>query len=170
MEFEINQQEENLHRKLMQEELEKQNCSICGSSFFELLIHHIDGNRKNNLKKNLICVCEKCHGKIHMGLSKKDYKLDNEIKDIILYYRAIYMKKKLKFNKSYIIEKLKLEKLKSIRKSCSIFCIAKKRCYICLKKKNLTYIYPKVANLSNENKKKYGIPFCKKCFKEMKIN
>jgi len=26
-----------------------------------LTIHHIDGNRKNNTRHNLICLCQRCH-------------------------------------------------------------------------------------------------------------
>lgn len=37
------------------------NCIICGKTFFVPRIHHIDGNKKNNNKKNLLVVCPKCY-------------------------------------------------------------------------------------------------------------
>lgn len=40
-------------------------CIICGKTFFVPYRHHIDGNKKNNDKKNLIIVCQNCHYFIH---------------------------------------------------------------------------------------------------------
>lgn len=40
-------------------------CFICKKIYFRLEIHHIDKNRKNNVLKNLLIVCPKCHNKIH---------------------------------------------------------------------------------------------------------
>ena len=42
-------------------------CPICGNVFQEIIVHHIDGNNKNNKKDNLIKVCKKCHMLIHTG-------------------------------------------------------------------------------------------------------
>lgn len=33
----------------------------------DLVIHHIDENKKNNDENNLITLCRRCHGKIHNG-------------------------------------------------------------------------------------------------------
>ena len=41
-----------------------QKCCLCGSIKF-LLVHHKDGNRKNNNLDNLMVVCKSCHAKIH---------------------------------------------------------------------------------------------------------
>jgi len=40
-----------------------ENCEICGYSL-KIDIHHIDANRNNNDKENLIFLCKKCHGEI----------------------------------------------------------------------------------------------------------
>jgi hypothetical protein len=37
-------------------------------------IHHIDGDRKNNKKNNLIILCPNCHFAIHKGVSKRRIK------------------------------------------------------------------------------------------------
>lgn len=43
---------------------EKRVCEICKSDRF-LVVHHVDGDRKNNSQDNLIKVCRRCHAKIH---------------------------------------------------------------------------------------------------------
>lgn len=48
--------------KVMEKEIK---CEICGSEREE--IHHIDKNRKNNKRENLLSVCINCHKKIHHG-------------------------------------------------------------------------------------------------------
>lgn len=44
-------------------------CEICGKSSIEngvkLSIHHIDRDKKNNIKSNLIALCISCHSKSH---------------------------------------------------------------------------------------------------------
>jgi len=39
-------------------------CCMCNSNLF-LCVHHIDGDRKNNILENLCIVCKSCHAKIH---------------------------------------------------------------------------------------------------------
>lgn len=34
-----------------------------------IVVHHLDGNRKNNVKSNLLPVCCNCHEEIHLGIS-----------------------------------------------------------------------------------------------------
>jgi hypothetical protein len=42
-------------------------CVGCGESRnFLLVAHHIDGDRKNNLRENLECVCQNCHALRHL--------------------------------------------------------------------------------------------------------
>lgn len=46
-------------------------CSCCGYNKEKVLqIHHIDGDRSNNKKENLIILCRNCHGEIHTGYVK----------------------------------------------------------------------------------------------------
>lgn len=49
-------------------------CEICERISFSPNIHHIDGNHKNHIKKNLIILCHDCHVTVHFGLDKKKAK------------------------------------------------------------------------------------------------
>ncbi len=47
-------------------------CQICGITDLDLLvIHHKDGNRKNNARANLMVVCANCHWRIHKGILRE---------------------------------------------------------------------------------------------------
>lgn len=39
-------------------------CRICNKDY-ELHVHHIDYNRKNNIEKNLVTLCSVCHKALH---------------------------------------------------------------------------------------------------------
>ena len=39
-------------------------CEICGSTR-NLVVHHIDGNRKHSTPDNLIMLCRSCHATVH---------------------------------------------------------------------------------------------------------
>lgn len=41
-----------------------ESCEICGSTE-NLLVHHIDHNRKNNVASNLMVLCKRCHQNHH---------------------------------------------------------------------------------------------------------
>jgi predicted transcriptional regulator len=43
----------------------KNKCSHKKIGFKDLVIHHIDGNNKNNDHSNLITLCKNCHGSFH---------------------------------------------------------------------------------------------------------
>ena len=47
-------------------------CAECHKEKIEQLldVHHIDGNRENNKKENLIVLCVRCHAKVTRGLAK----------------------------------------------------------------------------------------------------
>ncbi len=49
---------QQLERKIIE------GCEICNWKL-NIDIHHIDGNKKNNLKENLIGLCPNCHALIH---------------------------------------------------------------------------------------------------------
>ena len=57
-------------------------CAVCGwnEDVDVLQIHHIDENRKNNQKENLIILCPTCHFKITIG----KYELTSDRKKIVL--------------------------------------------------------------------------------------
>ena len=40
-------------------------CDICKRICFVPQIHHIDGNRKNNIKENRLPLCLNCHQLVH---------------------------------------------------------------------------------------------------------
>ena len=61
--------------------LERDNyaCAICGSND-KPIVHHLDGNPKNNKENNLLTVCYKCHADLH-GLTVR---VKNPRADLIL--------------------------------------------------------------------------------------
>ena len=48
-----------------------QKCRICNRLLFTLHEHHINGNHKDNRKKNRISICLDCHSAVHTGISGK---------------------------------------------------------------------------------------------------
>ena len=53
------------YRKIMLAESEHPACSLCGETDIKRLhVHHLDKNRRNNSKDNLIWVCVMCHNNI----------------------------------------------------------------------------------------------------------
>lgn len=42
-------------------------CKICSIIKKSNVTHHIDGNRKNNIERNLITLCISCHKKLHLN-------------------------------------------------------------------------------------------------------
>lgn len=55
-----------VRKKMVRESMIKK-CAICGYNEFPdiLGVHHIDQNRKNNTKINLLVLCPMCHSLIH---------------------------------------------------------------------------------------------------------
>jgi len=57
------------HRKLLLDLGIVPICKGCGAyenhSGYQLSVHHIDGNHKNNVFKNLVWACESCHQRWH---------------------------------------------------------------------------------------------------------
>jgi hypothetical protein len=46
-------------------------CIDCGETRkFMLIVHHIDGNRENNILENLEVLCQNCHCKRHLDIEK----------------------------------------------------------------------------------------------------
>jgi hypothetical protein len=45
-------------------------CMDCGSTTLRIDTHHKDRNKSNNSKENLMCLCLKCHAKIHYNEDK----------------------------------------------------------------------------------------------------
>lgn len=61
------------YRRLFEEVLPKK-CQICGNDK-HLVVHHKDGNRRNNNIENLVVMCKSCHQrehKAHLNFSKRD--------------------------------------------------------------------------------------------------
>ena len=54
-------------------------CEICGNGE-KIEVHHIDGDRYNNVIENLIPVCHECHNKIHTRSSTKLERWTNKLK------------------------------------------------------------------------------------------
>ena len=47
------------------------NCGVKLTEDLEPLIHHIDGNPRNNQISNLVILCPKCHSEVMEQLSEK---------------------------------------------------------------------------------------------------
>jgi hypothetical protein len=156
------------HRDVMNDELMKQECEICFGTFFRLNIHHINGNRKDNNKENLLCVCDRCHSKIHLGLTHKDNNLDEKVKTKLQTYRKIWLQNQLiDLGNSRIEEILKRELINSSITKYPYRLI--KKCHFCNKKNNLIYVINKKFNkdvFSKEQKQKMSIIVCKKHYQD----
>ena len=57
--------EKNRFRRGWNIEHNNQKCEICKKMFLNPLVHHIDGNHKNNKESNKVIVCKSCHLSIH---------------------------------------------------------------------------------------------------------
>lgn len=152
----------NEHREIMQKEIAYQTCACCNRTFFDLIIHHIDGNRKNNSKKNLIALCQRCHKGIHQGMKRGWVYEENKIKERIFYLRAIWLKKK---GRKSIKEIKKLLRFERWLMGASWTCYPKSICNLCKAKKNLIYYLPENIKefIPKSKQKNYSIVYCKKC-------
>jgi hypothetical protein len=54
--------------------LEKDTCYFCRTQH-DLQAHHIDLDRENNDKSNLVCLCERCHKRLHNLFYKRLHNL-----------------------------------------------------------------------------------------------
>jgi len=89
-------------------ELEIRNCQKCGKrkGFYQLGIHHIDGNPNNNNRNNLIVLCQSCHAKEHNNKFKKN--IDN-------------MGRPKKYNKAIIVKfRIEEEDKKKYKQICQL--------------------------------------------------
>lgn len=153
------------HREVMQKNLEAQQCWCCEDVFFNLIVHHIDGNRKNNKQKNLIVLCKRCHALVHHGLNKKWFSFRNERNNNLLELRKIWLANKKNITKKKAQEILNYERW--ILGQCWIS--PKSQCNLCKKNNNLIYYIPKdIKKMIPENKHKtYGIVYCKFCLRKL---
>lgn len=148
----------------MQNDLEWGECKICEEINPYLHIHHIDGNHKNNNKKNLIPICIGCHKLIEKGLAPKCYFLSDKIKEKILKYRIILLKKKYKMGNKEIKERVIYEKIISTYYRNQH--LSKKKCYFCHKKRNLIHLVRKEIKKYHPNPLTRSFTVCKNCLKE----
>ena len=74
----------------MEQEIDQGKCFCCSNSFPKIAIHHIDGNRENNNKENLIPTCLTCHQLIHRGFNKKKY-IESSIREKVFLLREILL-------------------------------------------------------------------------------
>lgn len=153
------------YREVVKEELKEQICKCCGNIFFKLVTHHKDGNKKNNHKKNLIVLCQRCHNLIHHGLGKKWFSFNKEKNNRILELRRILLMHKRGISKKKAQQILNYETW--MLGQCWIS--PKTYCNLCKKRNNLIYYIPKpIKKLVPEHKQKtYAIVYCKSCLRKL---
>ena len=73
---------DKLWSKDLREKIKKKDnytCQLCNKEVKKgLIVHHIDYDKKNSVEENLICLCRKCHTKVHI------YKIKRIADDITL--------------------------------------------------------------------------------------
>jgi len=65
-------------------------CVICGKNKSKIIIHHIDGVRKNNTISNLLPICYFCHIGMHRYFN--DMGFECSLFSLKEYYKCIYNK------------------------------------------------------------------------------
>ena len=84
----------NEHRAIVEELLQRK-------LNYNEIVHHIDGNPKNNSLDNLIILSRSNHGKLHRELSKKKVSVLREIKDLL---ESTWIEIKKKFTEEWLKE------------------------------------------------------------------
>lgn len=152
------------YRQIKSKQIERKECFCCNSKFEILQVHHINKNKKDNRVENLLVVCSKCHVKIHQGLTKKDFLINEETKEKILFYRELLLT-------SQGISKKKIKEMFETEKWLASGCYRfqnKSVCSVCKTRKNLFFYVPKLLrDREKEELRTLGIPFCKKCYKDV---
>lgn len=69
-------------------------CSLCGSET-HLVVHHIDGNPRNNRLENLLVMCRSCHRTIHSRKYRKRIEVQCANCAKVLYRRPSDLKGKI---------------------------------------------------------------------------
>jgi len=64
--------DKNFNKKLKIEikKLDNYTCCVCDKKTQKLIIHHIDYNKLNSNKNNLVSLCTSCHGKTNYGRNR----------------------------------------------------------------------------------------------------
>ena len=70
-----------------------QKCKICKRNYIMLHVHHINKNRKDNRKENLLEICTSCHSFIHAG--NKGTRRRVRIRDFKILEKIEFYKEKL---------------------------------------------------------------------------
>lgn len=67
-------------------------CEECGEFNKRTIVHHKDGDRKNNQISNLKALCDSCHRLLHLKIQGKVNKIDWKNKDEVKKYHKRYHK------------------------------------------------------------------------------
>ena len=141
----------------MVDEIERGKCICCKNSFPKIAIHHVDGNKENNNKNNLVTVCLSCHQLIHKGFNKRN-RIEDQIKEKVLFFRKIILISLHKYSEDYANDRIKYERAISSNYG------SVKRCLVCGSHSNLKLYAPLfITRFDPTNVKNIGIVVCKKC-------
>ena len=143
-------------------EIDKGECICCKNTFPKIAIHHVDGNKENNEKSNLIPVCLHCHQLIHKGFKKRNL-IDSKIKDRVFFLRKIILMEFNKYSEEYANDRIKYERAISSNYGCN------KKCMLCRSDTHLKLYAPRfITRFDPTNKRNIGLVICKECSGEKK--
>jgi len=94
------------YRKKAFEQYEKV-CKSCGTDT-DIVVHHVDGDRRNNDINNLMPLCERCHKSVHTTYAAPRNEFVSELRDKVSRQKGI---KTIKV----MVDKNTHEKLKEVK-------------------------------------------------------
>ena len=141
-------------------EINEDVCSCCGKIPTKIILFHLDGDKNNFSKKNIIKICRRCNGIISRDFKKLKREMSHETREKILYLRERFLVNFYYYTKKDAKDRIKYERAVSSNHG------KMKRCLICGSKEHLDLYAPDfITKFDEENSKGLGIIICKTCSK-----